>query len=103
MYTKHTWVHEEIITRQNLNHMEQGIYDNAQAIAAYVAPAVLTQTLTAGNTSLTFTDASISEATSINLLTAGGIAPISQTVSGSTYTVTFEAQSADMDVRIEVK
>lgn len=33
-YQKHTWVHKERITKELLNHMEEGIYDTEQQIAA---------------------------------------------------------------------
>jgi len=101
-YTKHIWTHEEVITRQNLNHMEQGIYDNSVAISQYVAAAVFQETLTAGNTTITITDDAIASATSIRLKTSNGIAPVSQLVSGSTYTATFVAQSSDLYVLVEV-
>ena len=67
------------------------------------SPLVLTTTLTAGNTTVTFTDGKIASATIISILTDTGIAPTAQSVSGSTYTATFEVQSADMEVAIEVK
>ena len=38
----------------------------------------------------------------IDLFTSNGVAPVSQSVSGSTYTAVFEAQSADIEVGIEV-
>lgn len=66
-------------------------------------PTILTSTLTAGSTSVTFTDGVIASATFINIMTSSGIAPTAQSVSGSTYTATFEAQSANIDVAIEVK
>lgn len=67
------------------------------------SPLILTTTLTAGSTTVTFTDGKIASATLISIMTDTGIAPLTQTVSGSTYTATFEAQIADMEVGIEVK
>lgn len=101
-YSKHTWAHNETITAANLNHIEQGIYDNDQAIRHYVTPVFLTTTLTAGNTTVTFTNEKIVGADTIDLFTSNGVAPVSQSVSGSTYTAVFEAQSADIEVGIEV-
>jgi len=95
-YNPHTWVHKETITASLLNHMEQGI-------AAAGASVILTTTLTAGTTTVTITDDSIANADVINVLTSTGIAPISQSVSVSTYTAVFEEQSADVEVGIEVK
>lgn len=67
------------------------------------SPTVFSDTLTAGNTTITFTDGKIAAANFISLYTSTGVAPLSQTISGSTYTAVFEVQSADMDVVIEVK
>lgn len=102
-YSKHTWVHNETITAANLNHIEQGIYENDQAIRHYVTPIFLTETLTAGETTVVFTSEDIIGADSITLYTDNGVAPTSQMVSGDTFTATFEAQAADMEVSIEVK
>lgn len=102
-YTKHTWTHNETITKENLNHMEEGIYQNAEDISHFVAPNYFSATLSAGSTTVTFTDASIGEAEFIAIFTSNGVGPVSQSVSASTYTATFEAQSADMDVMIEVR
>lgn len=102
-YTKHTWIHNETITAANLNHIEEGIYNNAEAIARSIAPTFLSDTLLAGETTLTFTDDAIGEADFISIFTETGVAPLSQSVSATTYTATFEAQSADMEVQIEVR
>ena len=67
------------------------------------SPTVFSDTLTAGNTTITFTDGKIAAANFISLYTSTGVAPLSQTISGSTYTAVFEVQSANMDVAIEVK
>lgn len=101
-YVKHTWTHEEVITRQNLNHMEQGIYDNSVAISQFVAAAVFEATLVAGETTITITDDTIAVANSIRIKTSNGIAPTSQSVSGSTYTATFVAMDTDLYVLVEV-
>lgn len=97
-YTKHTWFHNETITKENLNHMEEGIYQNSLA----VPQTVLTATLTAGQTSVSITNAAIGNATKIKLLTDTGIAPLTQSVSTTTYTATFTAQNTDVGIAIEV-
>ena len=102
-YTKHTWVHNETITAANLNHIEKGIFDNDKAIREAITPVVLTETLTAGETTLTFTDESIAVATSLHLRTSSGVAPTAQSISGSTFTAVFEVQASDLQVSVEVK
>ena len=102
-YQKHTWVHNETITAANLNHIEEGIFNNDKAIREAIAPVVLTETLAAGDTTVTFTDESIATATSLHLRTSSGIAPIAQSISGSTFTAVFEVQEADLIVSVEVK
>jgi len=97
-YTKNVWVHGETIVKEDLNHMEEGIYNNS----LLVPQVVLTGTLAAEETSISFTNDKISSATKIKLLTDTGIAPLTQSVSLTTYTATFTPQSTNVQVCIEV-
>lgn len=62
---------------------------------------VIVQTLTAGSTSLTFTDSNITSNSIFNIYTnVFGIAPSSATQSNNSLTLNFEAQSIDIDVKL---
>ena len=75
--------------------------DNVESIT----PTVLVQTLTAGSTSLTFTDPSITNNSRIIIstdpYTQGAVANAVQ--SGTTVTITFNAQSSDIRVSLEIR
>ena len=61
------------------------------------------KTLTAGETTLTWTDALITDTCVIDVYCSiNGVAPTAQEQSGTTYTVTFDAQSDDMQVDVVV-
>lgn len=60
-------------------------------------------TLLAGETTVEMSSAMIANASRIELYTSTGIAPLSQSVSGSVYTAVFEEQETDIDVMIEVR
>lgn len=61
---------------------------------------VLTETLEAGQTSVTFTNAAITSGSNIRILTdVFGLAPTGATASAGSLTVTFAAQLADVEVR----
>ena len=61
---------------------------------------VLTETLEAGQTSVTFTNAAITTGSNIRILTEViGLAPTGATASAGSLTVTFPAQLADVEVR----
>lgn len=64
----------------------------------------LTETLLAGETSLTFTDASITTDSKVEVLTSDiSVAPSGATFSTGTITLTFAAQANDVVVRLEVR
>lgn len=64
----------------------------------------ITGTLTAGNTSLTLSDASITTSSTIDIYTdTYGINPESVSVSTGSITLTFEEQSNDLGVKVVVK
>ena len=64
----------------------------------------VTGTLTAGNTSITLQDASITTTSTIDIYTdVFGISPESVAVATGEITITFEAQSSDMGVKVVVK
>lgn len=63
----------------------------------------MTDTLTAGETELVFTDASITADSTIDVYTdTYGINPTNVAVATGTITLTFEAQSADLGVKVRV-
>lgn len=65
---------------------------------------VLTGTLLTGSTSITFQDPSISTSSTIEIFTdTFGVNPVSVTVGTGTMTITFEAQAADLGVKVVVK
>jgi len=69
------------------------------------APTILTQTLTAGSTTLTFTDSSIGDNSRINYKNKPFISGLikSAVQSGTTVTLTCKAQSSDVSVMLEVR
>ena len=70
----------------------------------YAGDTILTATLSAGSTTVTFTDASIGNDSTIIIATDPyGVVPTAATQSGTTVTLTFDAQSAAVGVRIVVK
>jgi hypothetical protein len=65
----------------------------------------LTSTLTAGSTSLTFTDAGITSDTIVdNVLTSVyGVIPEDMTISNGSLTLTFEEQATDIGVKVVIR
>ena len=64
------------------------------------AETVLTETLEAGQTSVTFTDAAITTGSNIRILTSVfGLTPTGATASTGSLTVTFAAQLSDVDIK----
>lgn len=65
---------------------------------------VLSATLTAGSTQLVFTDASITNNSLIDVYTTVyGVNPTEQVQSGTTLTLTFDAQDSNIGVKVVVK
>lgn len=85
---------------------ENGTIGLSAALKAQIAnntPVILTATLTAGQTSLTFTNAAIKTTSVIDIYTSAyGIAPTDATSSTGTLTFTFDAQAEDMVVEVDV-
>ena len=68
-----------------------------------IAYKTLTGTLTAGQTSVTISDASITTTSDIDIYTdVYGIAPETVTVATGSVTLTFEARSADLHIKLRV-
>lgn len=64
----------------------------------------LTATLTAGQTTLTFTDAGITANSTIDVYTSVyGVNPEGMTVSSGSLTLTFDAQASDIGVKAVIK
>lgn len=63
----------------------------------------VTGTLTAGSTSLTLSDASITASSTLDFYTSVyGVNPTAVSVSTGTVTLTFEAQGSNIDVKVRV-
>ena len=76
------------------------LQDNIEAAIGFD----LTGTLTAGNTTLTLTDSSITTSSTIDIYTSVyGISPTNVTVITGSITLTFAAQAIDVDVKVVVK
>lgn len=64
---------------------------------------VLTETLAAGETALTFTDVAITDDSMIDIYTnKADVMPSAATQSGNTLTLTFDAQKAEVEVKVRV-
>lgn len=64
---------------------------------------ILTDTLEAGQTSITFTDASITTGSNIRVLTSAfGIAPTAASASTGSLTLTFASQASDLDIKVVI-
>lgn len=64
----------------------------------------LTSTLTAGQTSLTFTDSSITTNSTVDVYTSVyGVNPEEMTVNSGSLTLTFDAQASDIGVKVVIK
>lgn len=68
-----------------------------------IAGTTLSGTLTAGSTSITLSDASITASSMIDVYTDTGIGYESITASTGSVTITFEEQAADMNVKVVIK
>ena len=67
-------------------------------------PTVLTGTLTAGSTSLVMSDSAITESSILDIYTdTYGISPTVATVETGSVTLTFDKQSSDLGVSVEVR
>lgn len=67
-------------------------------------PKVLTGTLTAGETTLTITDSSITADSIIELYTnVYGVNPTAVSAVEGSITLTFDSQASDINVRVEVR
>ena len=77
---------------------------NAAGAIAEVAGVTLTGTLLAGSTTLTLSDAAITTSSTVDIYTdTYGISPEDVTVATGSVTLTFEAQLADLGVKVVVK
>ena len=63
---------------------------------------ILEETLTAGQTSVVFTDADIPNSLIRDFSSNSDIIPVSRILSGNSLTVTYEAQNYNMDVALEI-
>lgn len=64
----------------------------------------LTETLTAGSTSVTFTDVSITDSAMYDFYTdVWGVNPTSVSVTNGQLSLTFDSQSSDVSVKVVIK
>ena len=85
------WENSDVITQINSS-------------LADLTPTELTATLSAGSTSVTFTNAAITNTAKIDVYTdTFGVSPTNQSVSGTTLTLTFKAQAAAVSVKVLVR
>ena len=63
---------------------------------------ILEQTLSAGSTSVIFTDAEIPNSLLRVFSSKADIIPVSRTISGTSLTVTYEPQTSNIDVAVEI-
>lgn len=86
----------------NMNGLESRINSAISALA----PAGFTEvsgTLTAGSTSLTLSDASITTSSTLDFFTEKyGLSPEAVVVASGSVTLTFEAQDSDLGVKVRV-
>lgn len=85
-----------------LNTNNKSIFGAINELAA--GGIILTDTLTAGSTTITLYDASINANSSFDFYTSiYGVSPTAVSVSTGAITLTFESQSSDMGVKVVVK
>lgn len=95
-------VAEKIVSESALRAIASDI---KEAIDAKPEFTDLTGTLTAGNTSITFSDASITTNSTIDYYPKSeyyGINPVGVSVRTGSVTLTFEAQDIDLDVKVRL-
>lgn len=90
-----------------LSQENSGSYTSAKttisALKTKIAGTEVTGTLTAGQTSLTLQDASITSSSTLDFYTSiYGVNPTNVSVSTGSVTLTFEAQSSNMSVKVRV-
>lgn len=84
-------------------HLQNEIDDLQDEVDAII-PTILTGTLTAGETTITFTDASITNDCFVDIYTnVDRVDPKTKTQSGNTITLTFKAQSVDVIVKLMIR
>ena len=99
---------ETPVTAANLNHMDDQIKANADKIEEMeeaVSAVKLTGTLTAGQTTLTFTNAKIKSGALIEVYTEPVVNYNSISTNNNTHqcVITWDAQASDMAVAITIK
>lgn len=79
-------------------------YTKSEVDALIPTQTILTDTLTAGNTTLTFTDSSILTSSLIDVYTdTFGVNPTNMTSSTGELILTFPAQTDDVDVKVVIR
>lgn len=100
-------INELASSKQNTLTAGTGISISSNTVS--LSQVVLTSTLTAGNTSIIFTDAAITTSSTIQYFIEpptntydGSIRPISATVDTGSITLTFEAQQYNIGVKVVI-
>lgn len=90
-------------TAANMNDLEQRIYNAIQSGGGGGCSWTdITGTLTAGQTSVTLSDVSITTSSTIDVYTETDLDYNSITVAEGSVTITFDAQSSDVGVKVRV-
>lgn len=91
---------EKIVSESALRAIASDIKDAIDAKPEFTD---LTGTLTAGNTSITLSDASVTPTSTIDYYADYfGVNPVGVSVSTGSVTLTFEAQDIDLGVKVRV-
>lgn len=93
------------ITESSANAVSSGaVYTAIKAVKDIIpTTATIEQTLIAGETTLTFTNGAITDSATLDVSTTNyGIAPTAASQYGNTLTLTFDAQTTDINVQIVI-
>ena len=82
--------------------MPKIVKDGRVYTGIYLPYTELTGTLTTGSTSITFTNVAITTSSTIDVYTDGNIDYNSITVTTGSVTITFDAQSTNMGVKVRI-
>ena len=93
-------VQGDVFDAATMNNLEERINDGFSGVPDFTD---LTATLTAGSTSLVFSDSSILTTSTIDIFTSvWGVNPTAVTVATGSVTLTFAAQQSDVSVKVRV-
>lgn len=89
-------------TLESTNARLETVEENVAELVGSV-PKELTSTLSAGSTSLAFTDESITDTSTIDIYSSAyGVSPKTANISDNTLTLTFKAQTTNVDIKVVI-